>query len=303
MDTNKLIPLLPELAIFATLIEQGNLSKAAKKLGITPSAVSKQIISLEDALALKLLHRTSKQLVVTESGRIAFDYYKQISNTADHTVSVNNSEKQTPTGLLRIAAPESLANQVLRPLFVEFSKKYPTIKLHLKVTDRLLDPIHDAVDILIHIDEKPIETLANIKIGCTEQVLCASPNYLKTHNIPTHPEQLKNHRCICVGENVTDNRWSFIKETQQTTVHVNGSYLVNHNGMRRNAIEQGLGIGTLPDFVAKKAIEEGTLEVILEDWQLQDHSQGDIYLQFFQSKSMPIKSRVFIDFMKNKIKE
>lgn len=301
MNTNKLIPLLPDLAIFVTVIEEGNFSKAAKKLGVTPSAVSRQISRLEDALSLKLLQRTTRQIALTESGKITFDYCKQMLDAADQAVNASSSVSTTPTGLLRIAAPKSLANQVLRPIFVEFSKIYPTIKLHLKVTDRLLDPIHDAVDILIHINEKPIQSLVNIKIGRTEQILCASPEYLQQNGTPTHPEQLKDYSCICLGEDVTDNRWCFTKDNQQSTVHVNGSYLVNHSGMRRDAIEQGLGIGTLPDFVAKEAIKEGVLVPILETWQLQGNYQGDICLQFLQSKYMPSKNRVFIDFIKDKM--
>jgi len=301
MNTNKLIPLLPDLAIFVTVIEQGNFTKAAKKLGVTPSAVSRQISRLEEALALKLLQRTTRKLALTESGKITFDYCKQMLDAADQAVNASSSMSTTPTGLLRISAPKSLANQVLRPLFVEFSKQFPNIKLHLKVTDRLLDPIHDAVDMLIHINEKPIESLVNIKIGRTEQMLCASPEYLHQHGTPTHPEQLKDYPCICLGENVTDNRWRFVKDNQHATVHVNGRYLVNHSVMRRDAIEQGLGIGTLPDFIAKQAIEDGTLVTILESWQLQGSYQGDICLQYLQSKYMPSKNRAFIDFIKQKM--
>ena len=301
MNTNKLIPLLPDLAIFVTVIEQGNFSKAAKKLGVTPSAVSRQISRLEDALALKLLQRTTRKLALTESGKITFDYCKQMLDAAEQAVNASSSVNTIPSGLLRIAAPKSLANQVLRPLFVEFSNKYPAIKLHLKVTDRVLDPIHDAIDILIHINEKPIESLVNIKIGRAEQIVCASPNYLKKYGTPTHPEQLKGLPCICLGESVTDNRWRFTKGNQQATVQVDGNYLVNHSGMRLDAIEQGLGIGSLPDYVAKQAIKDGSLVPILEAWQRQGNYQGDICLQFLQSKYMPSKSRAFIDFIKDKM--
>jgi len=301
LNTNKLIPLLPDLAIFVTVVEQGNFSKAAKLLGVTPSAVSRQISRLEDALALKLLERTTRKLALTESGKITFNYCKQMLDSADQAVSASSSVSSTPTGLLRIAAPKSLANQVLRPLLVEFSKKYPTIKLHLKITDRVLEPIHDSIDILIHINEKPIDSLVNIKLGRVEQVVCASPKFLAQNGTPTHPEQLKDFSCICLGENVTDNRWRFTKDNQQCTVEVNGSYLVNHSVMRLDAIEQDLGIGSLPDYVAKQAIQDGSLVPILEAWQHQGNYQGDICLQFLQSKYMPSKIRVFIDFIKEKM--
>jgi DNA-binding transcriptional LysR family regulator len=301
MDTNKLIPLLSDMAIFVTVVEQGNFSKTAKKLGVTPSAVSRQISRLEDALGIKLLQRTTRQLALTESGKITFDYCKQMVESADQAVNASRSATSTVSGLLRVSAPKSLANKVLRPLFVEFLKCYPDIQLHVKVTDRILDPIHDGVDFLIHINDHPIESLVNVKLGRVEQVLCASPDFLKKHTRPTTPDDLKHLSCICLGENTADNRWQFNKNNQQTTIQVTGSYLLNHSEMRRDAIEQGFGIGPLPDYIAQQGIENGKLIAILVDWQLQGNYQGDICLQYVQGKYMPNKNRVFIDFMKQKL--
>jgi DNA-binding transcriptional LysR family regulator len=301
MDTNNLIPLLSDMAIFVTVVEQGNFSKAAKKLGVTPSAVSRQISRLEDALGIKLLQRTTRQLALTESGTLTFDYCKQMVESADQAVNASRSATSTVSGLLRVSAPKSLANKVLRPLFVEFLKCYPDIQLHLKVTDRILDPIHDGVDFLIHINDSPIEALVNVKIGHVEQVLCASPDFIKKYFLPTHPEDLKHLACICLGENMADSRWRFSHKNQQTTIQVTGSYLLNHSDMRKDAIEQGFGIGPLPDYIAQQGIETGKLIPLLEGWQLQGNYQGNICLQYVQSKYMPNKNRVFIDFMKQKL--
>ncbi|MBA6390542.1 LysR family transcriptional regulator [Colwellia sp. BRX10-3] len=301
MDTNKLIPLLSDMAIFVSVVEQGNFSKAAKKLGVTPSAVSRQISRLEDALGIKLLQRTTRQLALTESGKITFNYCKQMVESADQAVNASRSATSTVSGLLRVAAPKSLANKVLRPLFVEFLKCYPDIQLHLKVSDRILDPIHDGVDFLIHINNTPIEALVNVKLGHVEHVVCASPDFLSKHTLPLHPDDLKNLACICLGENMADSRWRFSNKNQQTTVQVTGSYLINHSEMRRDAIEQGFGVGSLPDYIAQQGIETGKLIPLLEDWQLQGNYQGDICLQYVQSKYLPNKNRVFIDFMKQKL--
>ncbi|MBA6378843.1 MULTISPECIES: LysR family transcriptional regulator [unclassified Colwellia] len=303
MDTNKLIPLLSDMAILVTVVEQGNFSKAAIKLGVTPSAVSRQISRLEDALGIKLLQRTTRQLALTESGTLTFNYCKQMIESAEQAVNASSSTTSTVSGLLRVAAPKSLANRVLRPLFVEFLKCYPDIQLHLKVTDRILDPIHDGVDFLIHINDNPIEALVNVKIGRSEQVLCASPDFLANHPLPTHPDDLKNLPCLCLGENMSDSRWRFSQKNQQTSVQVTGSYLLNHSEMRRDAIEQGFGIGSLPDYIAQQGISSGKLIPLLEDWRLQGNYQGDICLQYVQSKYLPNKNRIFIDFMKQKLQE
>lgn len=298
VNTNNIIPLLADMAIFVTVVEQGNFSKAAQKLGVTPSAVSRQISRLEGALGIKLLQRTTRQLALTESGEVTFLSCKQMVEAAEQAISASTSATSTVSGLLRVAAPKSLANKVLRPLFVEFLKVYPDIQLHLKVTDQVLDPIHDSIDFLIHINDKPIESLVNIKLGSVGQTLCTSPAYLKEKSAPLHPDDLKNHACLCLGENATDNRWQFIKKNQQATVQVSGPYLINHSEMRRDAIEQGFGIGALPDYMATQSIESGMLIPLLSDWKLQGNYQGDICLQFVQTKYMPNKNRAFIDFMK-----
>ena len=180
-------------------------------------------------------------------------------------------------------------------------KCYPDIQLHLKVSDRILDPIHDGVDFLIHINDNPIEALVNVKLGHVKSLVCASPDFLSDHKLPSHPDDLKNLPCICLGENLADSRWRFSKNNQQTTVQVAGTYLVNHSEMRRDAIEQGLGIGSLPDYIAEQGIKTGKLIALLEDWQLTGNYQGYVCLQYVQSKYLPNKSRVFIDFMKQRL--
>ena len=301
MDTNELMPLLSDMAIFVTVVEQGNFSKAANKLGVTPSAVSRQMSRLENALGIKLLERTTRQLALTEPGKLTFDYCKQMVESADKAVIASRSANSSVSGLLRVAVPRSLANKVLRPVFTEFIKCYPEIQLHLKVTDRILDPIHDGIDFLIHINDSPIEALVNVNIGHVKQVLCASPDFIEKYSQPRHPDELKHLACICLGENVTDSRWRFSNQNQQMTVQVTGSYFVNHSDMRKDAIEQGIGIGPLPDYIAQQSIEKGRLIPLLHDWQMQGNYQGDICLQFVQSRYMPNKNRAFIDFMKQKL--
>jgi len=301
MNTNKMIPLLADMAIFVTVIEQGNFSKAAKKLGVTPSVVSRKIGNLEDALGIKLLQRTTRQLSLTESGEVTFLSCKEMVKAAEEAINAATSVTSAVSGLLRVSAPKSLSNQILRPILVEFLKLYPNIQLHLKVTDQVLDPIHDSIDFLIHINEKPIESLVNIKLGRVEQTLCASPRYLKDHTTPLIPGDLKYHRCLCLGENTTDNRWKFIGKNKEVVVQVIGPYLVNHSEMRRDAIEQGFGIGALPDYMAVQSIKSGKLIPLLRDWELEGNYKGEICLQFLQTKYMPNKNRVFIDFIKQKL--
>lgn len=302
MDKNKLDSLFSELSVFAEVIKQGNFSGAAKKLGLTPTTVSLHIKRLEDVLQLKLLHQTAPlQGRLTESGKIAVNYYKKELETRKPPTYKKSLTSNNTTTLLRISSSKILADQILRPIFLEFAKIHPSIKLHLKTTDQPLDFTRDNVDILIQINNKTIDSLVNIKVGKTKQILCASPEYIEKNGMPTDPEQLVNLNCLFLNENDADSSWHFIKNAQDSIVQLNKSNVVKHIGVLQHSIEQGEAIGYLPDFIVAEKLENETLIAIMQDWQLQGNLHNDIYLQLLPNKKLPNKSQVFIDFIKNKI--
>ncbi|WP_026339312.1 LysR family transcriptional regulator [Psychromonas ossibalaenae] len=301
MDINRVIPLMPDMAVFVTVVDTGNFTKAAALLGVTPSAVSRQIGRLEEALAVKLLIRTTRKLALTDPGKVTYDYCKQMYESAQEAVQVSSSAASSPAGTLRVSAPKALANQLLKPFIRPFLALYPDIQLQLKATDRFIDPVHDNIDIIFHITEQPIEGLINKVVGRVNQLLCASPEYLEQYGTPLLPLDLTAHNCIYLGETVSDRRWKFIREGHSATVNVSGSYAVNHSDMRLDALTNGLGIGFLPDFVAQQAISDGSLIEVLDQWQITGNYQGDICMQYAQSKFLPKANRVFIDYVSQQL--
>lgn len=297
MDTNQLMPLLPDMAVFVTIVESGSFTAASKKLGITPSAVSKKLSRLETALSVKLLERTTRKIAISEAGHATYRYCCQMIDSAKEAVQVSRSTTTKPAGNLRIAVPKAYGNQVLKPLLSSFLQKYPDIKLSVKVSDQFIDPIHDEVDIIFRLTDKPTEGLVSKVIGKVDLVLCASPDYLKENGVPEHPSELKNHQCLYLGETPSDNQWKFILSDQKVSVNVNGRYIVNHTEMRLRGIKDGLGIGILPDFSASSSLNDGSVIRVLENWTIKEKYQGVITLQFAQSKYLPTKCRVFIDYI------
>ncbi|MGF1716866.1 LysR family transcriptional regulator [Photobacterium chitinilyticum] len=297
MDTNKLIALMPELAVFKIVVDEGSFTAAAKKLGVTPSALSKQLSRLEHTLSAKLLERTTRKLVITESGKGIYDQCCAMIEATKQIVEFTSSEHATPSGALTVAAPKAFLSIVLQPLVTPFLTKYPDIQLKLKASDGEIDLVSEGIDVVFRLTEKPSEGLVLKQIGKVSLSLCASPDYLARRGTPIVPTDLLQHDCIFLGETATDHIWDFVKDDEFHTIPVTGRYAVNHSQMRLRGVLDGLGIGIFPDFVIKKPLQDGTVKEVLSDWTIKGNYQGDIALQFAQTKFMPARLRVFIDYV------
>ncbi|MGF1737821.1 LysR family transcriptional regulator [Photobacterium satsumensis] len=297
MDTNKLIALMPELAVFKIVVDEGSFTAAARKLGVTPSALSKQLSRLEQTLSAKLIERTTRKLVITESGKGIYNQCCTLLEATKQAVEFTISEHETPSGSLTVAAPKAFLSIVLQPMVLPFLTQYPDIELKLKARDGDIDLISEGIDVVFRLTEKPTEGLVLKQMGKVSLSLCASPEYLDLRGIPTHPTDLLQHDCLYLGETTTDHIWDFVKEGEMHTIPVSGRYAVNHSQMRLRGVMDGLGIGIFPDFVIKKALAEGEVKQVLADWTIKGNYQGDIALQFAQTKFMPARLRVFIDYV------
>ncbi|MGF1763399.1 LysR family transcriptional regulator [Aliivibrio kagoshimensis] len=298
MDTNKIIHLLPDMAVFVTVVESESLSEAARKLGITPSAVSRQVSRLEKGLNVKLLERTTRRIALNDVGSKAYELCREMVNSANGVVTLSKASLTKPSGTLCIAAPVAYANHVLSPLIIQFLIQYPEIKLKFIATDSDIDLIKDGVDLYFNITNQPVEGLISVKVGNVNSILCANQHYLNKNGTPASPSDLYKHNCIFLGDDINDNHWHFIKGDKTQRISVESSYAVNHSVMRLRAAKEGIGIALLPDFVAKEALDHQEIVAVLPDWTLQSHFQGKVSMQFAQSKYMSVNIRAFVDFIK-----
>lgn len=297
MVNPKLIALLPDLASYILVVNEGSFTAAAKKLDVSPSALSKLMTRLEKALNVKLIQRTTRKLIVTESGRRVYEQASLMLNAAQQAVEISTIDHAEPVGTITIAAPEAFLNSVLQPFIKPFLEQYPSINLHLSAMDGEIDLFKHGIDVAFKLTDRPDEALVLKELSKTELVLCASPDYLSDKGIPTHPEQLAGHDCLYLAETNNDNVWTFIQGKQQHAVEVSGRYAVNHSQMRLNGVKQGLGIGLFHDFVIKQALEEGDVVQVLEDWHIKSNYYGAIAMQYAQTQYMPARLRVFIDYI------
>jgi len=298
MNPNELFALLPDMAVFARVVDAGNFSLAARQLGSTPSTVSRQIKRLEEALATRLLERSTRKVRVTESGAQVARYCRELVSAASAAVDAAGQLAGRPQGKVSVSAPSQFARTVLHPLVPEFLRAHPEVDLQLLYSDRDVDPLTDDLDLVIRLTERPPPGLAGRQLGSVRWVLCASQAYLDARGTPREPRELAQHDCIYLGETPDDNRWRLRRGTHAQTVEVQGRYIANHAGARLEAALQGLGVANVPDFTAANALARGDLVQVLPDWTLEGQPYvGSIWLLYPPNRFLPLKVRVLIDYL------
>ena len=297
MSINLPLSLLGEMAIFVKVVETGSFSEAARQLGSSPSAVSRSISRLEKALATRLLQRTTRKLRLSESGEEVFKRCQDMVNAARSVMEISGQYNHEAEGLVRVSVPKAVGRFVVHPHIPEFLRRYPKVDVQLILEDRHVDLIDDNVDLSIRITDSPPPGLIGRQLLPIEHLICATPQYLAEHGTPTHPHDLLDHSCIYLGETPSDARWKFRKGTKAVTVGVRGRYAANHTGVRLDAVLQHVGIGSLPYFTARHALEQGRIVQVLPDWTFLASYHGGAWLLHSPTRYLPPKLRVFIDYL------
>ncbi|HWK53439.1 MAG TPA: LysR substrate-binding domain-containing protein [Hyphomicrobiales bacterium] len=283
------------LNAFVNVVEHGSFAAAARALGTSRAQINRQVINLEDALGVELLHRTTRSVTLTPMGE---SYYKRCSallrelRDADHEVQQEQAE---PQGEIRINAPQSFGVRRLAPALVEFLRLYPKISIQLALSDQFVDPLSEGIDVTLRISaRKEHPSLIAHEIIEARRVLCAAPAFLGQHGTPRHPMELAGFSCLHYGNLPTGNAWRLEKDGESVDVRVNGLFCANNADVLCEAAIAGMGIALLPLFIAHDALRAGDLVTVLDDY----HAPR-IYLSlvYAPSRNMSTKIRLFVKFM------
>lgn len=302
MSTNYLLPLLNEMLIFARVVETGSFSETARLLGTTPSAVSKSIARLELQLNARLLQRTTRKLRLSDAGESVYQHCRDLMNSAHAVMELSGKLTDEPEGKIRISAPRALGRFLIHPYIPEFLALYPKIDVVFHLEDRYIDLIDEQIDLAFRITDKPPPGLMGRALIRIEHIICATPTYLEQHGTPSHPQDLKDHSCIALGEAATDSRWKFSKDGKTLSVDIQGRYTANHTGVRLDAVLHNLGIGGIPYFTARAALQEGLIKQVLPEWTFKTNFHGDAWVLYPYTRHLPAKARLFIDFITSKLR-
>ncbi len=296
MSINEAFDSLPDMAAFACVVEAGSFSAAARKMGLSPSAVSRQIARLEALLRVRLLERSTRKLRLTEAGQAAHARCQAMLAAAREVLALSDTASAEPQGLLRVSCPKAIARQLVHPLVPAFLRRYPKVDVQMVVTDRALDLFDEAIDLAIRVTETPPPGLAGRPVLKLRHLLCASPAYLAAHGgSPAQPRELAAHSCLFLGEDERDRHWRFRRGAQELTVRVSGRYVANHSEMRLEGALADLGIASLPEFCARAALQRGALQPVLADWEHLTEYSGTVWLLYPSQRHQAPKVRAWID--------
>ncbi|WP_261817517.1 LysR family transcriptional regulator [Vibrio gallicus] len=297
MKTTQLVALLPDLASYTLVVQQGSFTNAANSLAMTPSAVSKTINRLERALEVKLIERSTRRLRITEEGQKVYEQALQMLNAAQQAVEISSTNHSQAQGSLSICAPEAFLSVVLQPLIIDFLKQYPNIQIKARALDGSVDIQKLGIDVAFRLSDTPDEQLVLKELGSTHLLLCASKPYLMKHGTPQRPSDLLAHNCLYLAETEHDNVWTFDKNGISQSVSVSGRYAVNQAQLRLDGVKNHLGIGLFHDFVAEQALKKGEIVQVLADWTVKSNHHGSVQLQYAHTKYMPQRLRLFIEYI------
>jgi DNA-binding transcriptional LysR family regulator len=295
VGTNSFLKVLPEMVTFLRVAELGSFSAAADLLGMTPSAASRQVKRLEKEIGVQLLQRTTRQLRLTEPGAEAFARCRELVLAAQGTMDIAQRFSKKPAGLVRISAPKAFARRVLHPHILDFLEHYPEVDVQLIVADRDVDPIREGVDLVVRLTTEPPEGLVARRLMPVEHILCATPAYLARHGAIAHPLDLLAHSCLSLGEHERDNHWRFRQGSEETEVVVRGRYVSNHSEVRLDGALAGLGVACVPAFIARPALDDGSMVRVLADWEFQGNYHGHAFILYPPDRFMAPKCKVLVE--------
>ncbi|OGN55765.1 MAG: hypothetical protein A3D96_01615 [Chlamydiae bacterium RIFCSPHIGHO2_12_FULL_44_59] len=288
---------LEHLETFIKVVEANSLALAAKRLGLSAAAISKQISALENELKMSLLSRTTRRLELTELGRVYYEHCKGVMKKIDDLDGVMNSLQQEPSGKLTVLSSRYFADHCIVPHLQEFFAKYPKITLDLIIISRASDLSREDIDLFFGITHAVPPEATQQEIAKGHFSLCASPSYLKQYGIPKTPQDLSHHRFITYSVRQSCHRLSFNNGSE---IYLNPLLRVSDTKMMISCALQGLGFITLHHLESEKHLSGGTLVEILAKFR---EPPQPIYLGYFQDRYLQPKVRYFIEFYQEKLKK
>jgi DNA-binding transcriptional LysR family regulator len=282
---------LIDVALFVRVCATRNLSAAGREFGLSPAASSARMAQLERQLGARLLHRTTRQITLTQDGEAFLERAVPLLDAAEQAASSVGGADRQPHGLLRVAASVSFGRLHLMPALAEFLERYPGIRLDLRLSDRVIDMAVHGIDVAVRIGPLRDSALVARTLAPSRMWLCAAPAYLARRGMPQRPEDLADHECLVLEGT---NPWRFKVGDAVQAVRVSGRLQSDNGEANRDAAIAGLGITLQATWAAYQQIKSGALVRVLEAFPMAGESV--VSAQYLNRNFLPPKTQVFIDF-------
>ncbi|WP_286272315.1 LysR family transcriptional regulator [Thalassotalea hakodatensis] len=282
---------IDHLKLFIRIAATHNISMAGHELGLSPAVASAHINKLEDGLGVRLIHRTTRKVSLTEEGKAFLPHAEDVVASVGAARASVGAGSISPIGTLRVAAPASFGRMHLLPALNDFFVRYPDLTIDLKLSDTIIDLVEGGFDIAIRNSALKDSSLIARKLAPDNRILCASPNYLAKYGEPKSPDELNFHQCITL---MGLENWSFQTEKGQFNIKVKGKFRTDNGEAVRDACTNGLGITINSRWSAYQKIKSGELVQILKDYPLVSNTA--IWAIYPSSRLLAPKVRAFIDY-------
>jgi len=285
---------LNDMSLFVEVVKARSFRGAAEVTGVPNSTLSRRVGALEKSIGLRLLHRTTRRIELTEAGQIYYERCRRIVDEARIAHEQLGQMLAQPTGVLRASLPVDFATIYMAPLIAEFARRYPGIAFDLDLTPRRVDLVAEPFDVAIRMGEQPSSTLIARQLARLTTYLYASPRYLENSGEPADPAELLQHECIGYPK---FGPWVLHKGDASCEVAIGRRFTVNSVGMYRSLAVLDQGIALLAEGVAADDVAEGRLCRILPDW----HGKPVPVYALTETRLLPAKTLRFIEFLQERL--
>ncbi len=277
---------------FVTVADLEGFAPAARKLGLSPSAVTRLIAALEEHLGARLLQRTTRQVTLTDAGSRYLERVRRILADVGEAEDAVEGERIRPGGRLVISAPVGFGRLHVSPVVSAYLKRYPEVGADLRLSDRLINLLEEGVDLAVRIGHLPDSTLVARHVGEMRRIVVASPEYLKAHGEPKRPTEISAHDTIQFGAMTAAPDWRFVEDGQEIRVSPTPRFATNSADAAIQHAEAGGGLTRVLAYQAAASLKAGRLKIVLAKFE---QPPLPIHIVYPTSRLLSAKVRTFID--------
>lgn len=287
------------MSVYVAVVEAEGFAGGARKLQMSPPAVTRAVAALEERLGVKLLNRTTRYVRMTEAGQKYYEDAKRIIALADEADDAVLGINAEPRGQLTVTASVLFGRLFIMPGIVEYLRRYPTVEVNALFVDRVVNMLEEGVDVAIRIGNLPDSSYRALRVGTVRRVLCASPGYMDKHGIPQVPEDLPNHNIILARGLNPANEMRFVRDSQPLTVKLQPMLSVSDNDSAASAAIAGLGITRLLNYQIAEPLQTGKLQIILNDFE---SPPVPVHILHREGRHSSAKIRSFVDLLAERLR-
>lgn len=287
------------MSVYVAVVEAEGFAGGARKLHMSPPAVTRAIAALEERLGVKLLNRTTRYVRMTEAGQKYYEDAKRIIALADEADDAALGINAEPRGQLAVTASVLFGRLHVMPGIIEYLRRYPAVEINALFVDRVVNMLEEGVDVAIRIAELPDSSYRALRVGSVRRVLCASPDYLDAHGIPQTPDDLLKHRIILARGLNPNNEIRLLDDGQTQTVKLQPILSVSDNDSAANAAMAGMGITRLLSYQIAEPLQTGKLKIVLSEFE---SPPVPIHILHREGRHSSAKIRAFVDLMAERLR-